>query len=341
MSDNIPTKESKHKGIPVTDVESAQKALLGVMQNSKEQSESTEEEMTTQDEVVEQANDVAESVQTETDDKLISSADVENIVDEQPTEEVEKPETYTIKVDGKNVEVTLDELRAGYSRQADYTHKTRVLSEQRKQADEELAATRQERDRYISQLEKLDDVVGSELKTLEKTDWERLRVENPTDYLLKKGRLDDLEKQQKLVVDEKNKIEEAKKIEFQKKWQETLSENKKIISDKIPNYFHADEGTKIQNSIRKYAMDQGLTEQEIDSMVDARAVKILYDAMLYDQLQKTQISKKKSKVVPKVTKPGTSTTKSDIDTEKVKRQKSRLRRSGKVDDAASLIKSIL
>ena len=109
----------------------------------------------------------------------------------------------------------------------------------------------------------------------------------------KKGRLDDLEKQQKLVVDEKNKIEEAKKIEFQKKWQETLSENKKIISDKIPNYFHADEGTKIQNSIRKYAMDQGLTEQEIDSMVDARAVKILYDAMLYDQLQKTQISKKK------------------------------------------------
>ena len=37
MSESIPTKESKHSGIPVTDVESAQKALLESMRASKEQ----------------------------------------------------------------------------------------------------------------------------------------------------------------------------------------------------------------------------------------------------------------------------------------------------------------
>ena len=35
--DNIPMKESKHGGIPVTDVESAQRALLDSMRASKEQ----------------------------------------------------------------------------------------------------------------------------------------------------------------------------------------------------------------------------------------------------------------------------------------------------------------
>ena len=341
MSDNIPSKESKHKGIPVTDVESAQKALLGMMKNSKEQSESVEEENTTEELVVEQAMENAESVETQADDTLIGGSDVGNLVDDSQSEEVEKPETYTIKVDVKDVEVTLDELMNGYSRQADYTRKSQVLSEQRKKADEELAATQQERQRYISQLEKLDNVVSTELDTLEKTDWERLRVENQTDYLLKRERLHDLQNQQKLVAKEKEEVEESKRKEFEVKWKETLEANKKIISDKIPNYFHADEGAKIQNSIRKYAMAEGLTEQEIDSMVDARAVKILYDAMRFNQLQKTQIAKKKAKVVPKVTKPGTSTAKSEIDQEKVKQQRSRLKRSGKVDDAASLIKSML
>ena len=47
--DNIPMKESKHGGIPVTDVESAQKALLDSMRASKEQPETVEEETETQD----------------------------------------------------------------------------------------------------------------------------------------------------------------------------------------------------------------------------------------------------------------------------------------------------
>ena len=40
-------------------------------------------------------------------------------------------ETYTIKVDGEEQQVTLDELRDGYSRQADYTRKTQELVSER------------------------------------------------------------------------------------------------------------------------------------------------------------------------------------------------------------------
>jgi len=42
---------------------------------------------------------------------------------------------YTIKVDGEEIEVTLDELLNGYSRQSDYTRKTQELAQQRQQLE--------------------------------------------------------------------------------------------------------------------------------------------------------------------------------------------------------------
>lgn len=51
-------------------------------------------------------------------------------------------EKYTVKVDGSEVEVSLDELRNGYQRQQDYTKKTQEVAEMRKrlQGAEALAA---------------------------------------------------------------------------------------------------------------------------------------------------------------------------------------------------------
>lgn len=43
---------------------------------------------------------------------------------------VEEPK-YVVKVDGREVEVTLEELTAGYSRQQDYTKKTQSLAQER------------------------------------------------------------------------------------------------------------------------------------------------------------------------------------------------------------------
>lgn len=52
-------------------------------------------------------------------------------VSQEPTE-VEPGERYTVTIDGETHEVTLDELRSGYSRQSDYTKKTQELAEARK-----------------------------------------------------------------------------------------------------------------------------------------------------------------------------------------------------------------
>ena len=109
----------------------------------------------------------SESVQTEVENPDGLTAD--DLVDDTQEGVSETPGTYTIKVDGKDVEVTLDELQAGYSRQADYTRKSQVLAEQRKKSEEELAATQQERQRYISQLEQFTAQADSKLDELKST----------------------------------------------------------------------------------------------------------------------------------------------------------------------------
>lgn len=338
----IPMKESNVGGIPLGDgtVKGAQEALLGLMKTPKEQTSEDQEATETQEDVSEQAMDVAESVENETVESVTDDT-VEESVEDNTQEEIGEPKSYTVKIDGEDVKVNEEELLAGYSRTADYTRKSQVLAEQRKKVDDELTATQQERQRLQSQLEQLSKANESEIDKLKNTDWERLKLTNQTEYLLKKDRYDDLLAQQKAIDEQTQKVEQQKADEFRKKWNESLEENKKLIVKKIPKYFDPDEGMKLQNNIREFGLSEGLSNEELDAMIDARAVNILYKAMLYDQLQKTKISSKKSKVVPKVQKPGTPSTRAEVSTEKVKAHRARLKRSGRVDDAAALIKSMM
>ena len=78
------------------------------------------------------------------DEELLSDADAdgeetdtEQSEENEESEEEEKPQVFTVKVDGKEVEVTLDELQKGYSRTQDYTRKTQQIAEVRKQTEAE------------------------------------------------------------------------------------------------------------------------------------------------------------------------------------------------------------
>ena len=336
--DDIPTQDSKFGGTPVTDVRSAQEALQGMMGTPSEQSTEDQEEIETTEEVSTQDTE-SESVEVEASNPDGLSA--EDLVDQDQVEGNEELDTYTVKVDGKDVKVTQEELLAGYSRQADYTRKSQVLSEQRQKADLELAATQQERQRLATQLEQLSSINASELETLEKQNWSEIEQRNPTEYLLQQNKLSQLREKQRVIESEQNNIRSKAEQEFKEKWDKSLTENKKVIETKIPSYFDPDKGVKIQNNIRQFMLNEGFKEGEIDSMVDARSVNTAYKAMLYDNLVKSKISKKKSKNIPRVTRPGSPATKGEISSDKVKAQRARLRKSGHLNDASSLIESLM
>ena len=336
--DDIPVKESTHGGTPVTDVKSAQAALQGMMSTPTEQSEENQEETETTEEVSAQDTE-SESVETEVANPDGLSA--EDLVDQDQIEESQTPSTYTIKVDGKDVEVTLDELQAGYSRQADYTRKSQVLAEQRKKADEELAATQQERQHYLSQLEQFNTQADAKIKEFSSTDWTKLKEEDPTEYMLKRDQYRELQDNKRMVEDEQKNLQLKSQQEHEAKWQEELGRQQDIMAQRLPEWVDPDKGPKLKQNIKSFAVKKGFTEQEVNSLIDARSVDVLHKAMLYENLLAAKISNKKTKVVPKVQKPGSPPTKGEISGDKLKAQRARLKRSGHVNDASKLIESLM
>jgi len=336
--DDIPKKESTHGGVPVTDVASAQKALQGMMSTPTEQSEENQEETETQEEVSAQDME-SESVETEAENPDGLSA--EDLVDQDQVEESQTPSTYTIKVDGKDVEVTLDELQAGYSRQADYTRKSQVLAEQRKKADEELAATQQERQHYLSQLEQFNTQADAKIKEFSSTDWTKLKEEDPTEYMLKRDQYRELQDNKRMVEEEQKNLQLKSQQEHEAKWQEELGRQQEMMAQRLPEWVDPDKGPKLKQNIKSFAVKKGFTEQEVNSLIDARSVDVLHKAMLYENLLAAKISNKKTKVVPKVQKPGSPPTKGEISSDKLKAQRARLKRSGHVNDASKLIESLM
>ena len=336
---NIPTKESTHKGIPVTDVASAQAAIQAQLQAPATE-EPVEQVLESEvEDTSEQATEVAESVETQAEDS--DELTVDDLDADNQSEETETPQNYTVKVDGKDVEVTLEELQAGYSRQADYTRKSQVLAEQRKQMDDELSATQQERQRYSHALEQLGDSTDFEINQFKDVDWNKLKADDPMAYIQQKDALRDLQDSKNKINAEKQKVQEQQEKEYKANMLKHRDEQLKLLSERLPDWTDPTKGPKLKQDIKGFALAKGFTEQEINMLIDARSIEVLKNAMKYENLLNAKIAKKKVKTVPKVTKPGAGVSKAEKDTEKVKQQRAKLKTSGKVGDAAKMIEGLI
>lgn len=114
------------------------------------------------------AEDVTEPVETDNPDSSVE-------VRQEPT-----GEAYTVKVDGEEREVTLDELRDGYQRQSDYTRKTQDLATERKRLQQAEAIVSSLESDPAGTLTALQDAFGVQTATAPvfrepdpySTDWE-------------------------------------------------------------------------------------------------------------------------------------------------------------------------
>ena len=95
----------------------------------------------------------------------------------------EPGDTYLVKIDGEESEVTLKELQDGYQRQADYTRKTQELSAERdrlRQAESIVSALESD---PKGTLEALQRSFGVDVSSIQETeDWEDL---DPTEQKLR------------------------------------------------------------------------------------------------------------------------------------------------------------
>lgn len=303
---------------------------VGEAQQPEAQAEGTETEETAQvNDSVEESDESEESEQQE----------------EQPRERL--PESVKVKVNGEEVEVTLDELARGYSRQSDYSRKTQQLAEERKAFQAEAEAIRQERAQYATLLGALQKQLEAAVQVDQPPDFDRLYEEDPTRAIV-------IERQWKKVQEERTakmaairaeqeRLNASFSQEAQQQLQQTLVTEAQKLQEIIPSWKDEKIAKTEKKMVRDWLLNQGVSEQDINGLVRAQHVAILRKAMLYDVgQQRAQSSVKPQPVATRPVKPGSAAnvpgTKSVTD---VTRAKQRLAKTGTVNDAASVLAAML
>jgi len=313
------------------------------MWDSEEQTASEVTETPVDETVVEETKE-AEEVEEEAPEEGQAEEETEEEVEEEELEIVaEEDLKYTIKVDGQELEVGIDELKNGYQRQADYTRKSQALAEQRKETEgiqSERMQLEQERQMYANGLQMLQEQQSAKLNDFSSVDWETLKQEDPYQYMIKKDELRDAQEKVQNVAQQQQHIQQEQLQQQQAAKSEFVRTEYARLIEALPEW--EDTQSTIKTDIRDYASSIGFRPEEIDQLADHRSVLVIKKAMEFDKLTKKVAPKKKAvKKVPKVQKSGRGNSKEDAATEATNKKRARLRKSGKQDDAASLFFDML
>ena len=320
------------------------------MWDSQEQTASEETKAAVDEEAVEETKE-AENVEEETPEEgqVEEETEEEVSVESEESEEeelevvAEEDLKYTIKVDGEEFEVGIEELKNGYQRQADYTRKSQALAEQRKETENiqsERMQLEQERQMYANGLQMLQEQQQAKLKDFDSVDWETLKQEDPYAYMIKKDEYRDAQERVNNVAQQQQQIQNEQMQQAQQARAHFIREEYSRLVAALPEW--EDKDSTIKEDVRKYAAEAGFRPEEINQLADHRSVLVIKKAMEFDKLTKKVAPKKKAvKKVPKVQKAGRGKSKEDTATEALKAKRTRLRKTGKQKDAASLFYDML
>ena len=301
-------------------------------QPENEIEEQASEELVNEDEVIEDNEPYEEELEADVDEDEPQEDQVEE-------EESEQPQLYTIKVDGEDTQVTLEELQNGYSRQRDYTRKTQELAQQRKAIEAQQQEVSQKDAIYSQLLPKMEATLKGELGN--EPDWNALYEADPIAYVREKDIWN--EKKQKLqsVQAEAQRLQQESQAEQQKKLQQFVEYGNQQLLEQIPEWQDNEMASKEKMAIRDYGVNVlGYTPQEMDSVYDYRVLLGLRNAWLQHKTQQaTKVKPTEKKAAARTARPGTSNVPKT--TTPVKKARQKLAKTGKVQDAAKLFEQLI
>ena len=256
-------------------------------------------------------------------------------------EETQEPQRFKVKVDNEEVEVTLEELQQGYSRTKDYTKKTQALAETRKAVEAERARieeAKQLRDTYAQRLEVIEKLLSQDQG---EENLAELRDSDPIGYAIKIAERSEKEKQLQAVRAEKQKIAQQQESDRQQALQSHLQQEAVKLREMIPEFKDEAKAEIARKDIRTYAKSVGFSDEELSQVYDSRAVKTLYNAMMYEKLMKGKTDAvKKVQSAPKVLRAGNGG-QVNAENDATKKQMQRLKQTGKKSDAAKLFEKFI
>lgn len=258
----------------------------------------TEEVETEEVEAVEVDEDDGEDGDPETD--LDDAEEDAEEADEDADDEA--PDTYIVKVDGQDVEVTLDDLKRSYSGQ-EYIRK----------GMEENAQVHKELERHFEDLQAQRQHFAQLVKSVQEKGViseptppdPEMSFSDPIGYMQERAEYDKklaaYQQQQQAIQAETAQQQQAQ----QQRHREFLEAQKARVLEAIPDFGDPQKATRIMNDMVSLGAEYGISAEELARVSDARVVIALHDLLQYRTVKNSQrkVAEKVAKARP-VVKPG-------------------------------------
>ena len=248
----------------------------------------------------------------------------------------------TVEVDGE--EITVEELKRGNLRQRDYTRKTQELAETRRQMEAQAQEIERERAQYAQMLPALQQRIEQSVE--QEPDWDTLYEADPAMAAKaeRQWRKQNEERNAQLqaVQAEQQRLEQLRYQQQQQFEAQYVEQQREILPEVIPEWRDSKVAAKEASAIRDFLIGEGFSEQDISGLTNATLVKLARKAMLYDRGQ-TRAKTAKQKPKKQASKTLKSGSRATQPRPKGQQQQAlqRVRQSGRVQDAAAAIKSLL
>jgi hypothetical protein len=275
----------------------------------------------------EDTSDADESDKDPQESESESDDDEDTETEEKPTKKakaLDEDAVVKVKVDDEELEVSVKDLKRLYGQEAALTKKSQALANQRKEVEDnnkraaaQLERLHQKASERWEPYSKIDMLVAS--KQLDVDQFAALRAEAQAAY-------DDY----RFITQEVDQFIKSADVQRQQNMRAQAEEAVKVLAERIPGW-----NQKVYDDVRKYAVENGMTLENVNHIVDPAAIQILHKAMQFDKA-KTIVTKKVNKTPQKVLKTTTAVTTNDVKVDKTKKAKERLRNSGSTEDAANL-----
>ena len=286
-----------------------------------------------------QLEEVTEEAEVEAEEPEIE-AEAEVETEEEEPEEVEsQPQYHQVKLDGELYEITTEEALAGYQRQQDYTKKTQAIAEDKKQAQAEQEAAKNERLQYQQRLEQV--LQQQEASQPQEPDWDSLYEADPLEWMKQKENFRSQKERNLELHQEQYRMRQQQEYLEQEQMKTHLSQQHQALIDAIPEWQDQKVMQQEKAQIRDYALTIGYNSAEISQVYDARAVQALRHGMIASGLKNRGKVKLKSKspAIRALT-PGSAPEQPRKQTS-IHKAKIRLAKTGKMSDAAEYFKQLL
>lgn len=271
------------------------------------------------------------------DDTADDESDDQDEDEAEEAEDAGQQELYTVKVDGEEREVTLDDLKRSFSGQAYIQKGMQEAAEAKKEAEGVYQALLNER-QQLSQL--LYQAQSGQLAPPPVPPSRELFNNDPIGYMEAKLSYDEALQTYQNQQYQIQQVTESQNQQMQIAQQQYLQGEMQRLAQAIPEFGDAKTASKLKEDLVQFGSKIGYSEAELSEVMDHRAILVLQKAMKYDQLVegKSKATQKASNARP-VVKPGTKKTGRTGAAKQRQNAQARMKKTGSIDDVAKFLLS--